>query len=287
MVVDVGRRDDILFTRQPVIHDGALFDDTIQKASPGLIERKRGLPTERYGGYHKARGACYSLVEYEHKGSMLRALEPLYAHELRHMGDIGSLSLLYSKRKGMDVRVILSTIHMDSLIEWNGFPLHIGGRTNDFILFYPALQMLLPDNLYLYCRSLSKYETGRRRKTERPVEYYGLSKERNIELFYHIMEKCDSKPYFEIMQTLHRNMDNIIESFVSSDVQIQADVLIEILHAFHCDQMYTKLKAVGGPGRTGQITLNCRLPQNTKGIYLVNQSPSGLNESRVRLDRGD
>ena len=278
------RRDDILFTRQPVIRDGALFDDTVQKASPGLIERKRGLPTERYGGYHKARGACYSLVEYESKGNTVRALEPLHAHELRDFDDIGSLSRLYSKRKGVEVKVIVPTIRMDSLIDWNGFPLHIGGRTNDFILFYPALQMLLPDDMYQYCRSLSKYEAGRRRKAERSVGYYGLSKERNIELFDHMMEKCDSRPYFEIMQTLHRNMDNIRDRFVSSDVSVQADILMEVLHAFHCDQTYTRLKAVGGPGRTGQITLNCRLPQSVKGIYLVNQSPSGLNVSRVRLD---
>ena len=99
--------------------------------------------------------------------------------------------------------------------------------------------------------------------------------------------KVDIGPYSSVMPSLKKNLYRTKDDFLGSDLGEQATVLWEILKSFRCDASFTSLKSIGGVGSTGRIILNSVLPEESDGIYLVNQSPSGLNENRIRLDRGD
>ena len=277
------RRDDILFTRLPYIQNGPLFDSTIQRAGGGLFNKKRDLPSEIYGGYTKERGACYSLVEYHSEGKTFRSLEVLERHSLHLLENPIALQKHYSDRRGTVVHVIQSRIHMSSLLIWNGFPMHIGGRTNVHIMFNPALQLLLPDDLHDYCRRIQSYI----RDSSPGAEYHGLDRGMNEALYDHLLMKVDIGPYSSVMPSLKKNLYRTRDDFLGSDLWEQATVLWEILKSFRCDASFTSLKSIGGVGSTGRIILNSVLPEESEGIYLVNQSPSGLNENRIRLDKGD
>ena len=172
---------------------------------------------------------------------------------------------------------------MSSLLIWNGFPMHIGGRTNAHIRFNPALQLLLPDDLHDYCRRIQSYI----RDSSPGAEYHGLDRGMNEALYDHLLMKVDIGPYSSVMPSLKKNLYRTRDDFLGSDLGEQATVLWEILKSFRCDASFTSLKSIGGVGSTGHIILNSVLPEESEGIYLVNQSPSGLNENRIRLDKGD
>jgi hypothetical protein len=161
--------------------------------------------------------------------------------------------------------------------------MHIGGRTNVHIMFNPALQLLLPDDLHDYCRRIQSYI----RDSSPGAEYHGLDRGMNKALYDHLLMKVDIGPYSSVMPSLKKNLYRTRDDFLGSDLGVQATVLWEILKSFRRGASFTSLKSIGGVGSTGRIILNSVLPEESEGIYLVNQSPSGLNENRIRLDKGD
>jgi len=281
------RRNDVLLTRFPVIQNGELFDDTLQRAGENLFDRKRDMPATIYGGYQKERGACYSLIEYDSNGTSVRSIEVLQRHSVSLLNDKEALGSYYSKRKGADVRVIIPLIRMHSQMEWNGFPLFIGGRTNQSIVFSPGLQLLLPYDLQAYCRHIHRFATESRLGYARSPDYYDLTSERNVDLLDHIIEKCGKSPYSKVFGTFRKNLSSVRNRFMRSDVSVQTEVLASILKVFGSDPSTANLSKVGGPASTGRIILNSRLPNASDGIFLINTSPSGLRENRVRIDGGD
>ena len=176
---------------------------------------------------------------------------------------------------------------MHSQMEWNGFPLFIGGRTNQSIVFYPGLQLLLPYNLQDYCRHIHRFTLESRLGYARSPDYYDITQGSNLELLDHIIEKCGKSPYSKVFGTFRKNLLSIRDRFIGSDVSVQTDVLASILKVFGSDNSAANLSKVGGPASTGRIILNSRLPNDLDGIFLINTSPSGLRENRVRIDGGD
>lgn len=278
------RRDNILFTKYQYIAKGALFDDNLVRASETLHDRKKGLPASKYGGFDNATGSCYSLVEYEVKGKRVRSLEVLHHYNIRLLNDIPSLKTHYSERIGADVKVIIPSIRMNVLFEWDGFRMHIGGRTGNGIVFYPAVQLLVPDDMYAYCKELYKYDDDRKNRAMKGKAYYSrITDESNAMLYNKLLEKIGSAPFSPIFDALYSNMVKMQSAFVESETLVQADILNGILSALHCNSESTSFKAIGGVGLTGRIIVNKKLTRG-KPIYVVNQSPSGLRESRTRVD---
>lgn len=276
------RRDNIQFTKYSYISKGQLFDDNLLKSKNTLFDRKKDRPAEKYGGYDNVAGACYSLIEYELKGKMIRSLETLHVHELEFI-DNKNLNNHYSAILGTRVHVIIPIIRINSLIEWNGFRMHIGGRTNNSICFTPAIQLLLPDKYYEYCKKLYNYNSDKKERIFRSAEYYGLNCSNNTELYDFFNTKSSEPPYEQMMKSLNNNINISHDEFTNSDILVQSDVLNEILHSFHCDSQTTSFKKIGGVNLTGRIVLNKKLP-TTGEIFIINQSPSGLHENKVRIN---
>ena len=279
------RRNNILFTKQPYIKKGAFFDDNLVRAKENAIERKRGMDTEKYGGYNKPAGACYSLVEYKDKKGAIRSLEVIPVYMLSAIDEPESLRNYHSETLGKDVEVIIPVIRLNTLFEWNGFRMHIGGRTGDSILFYNAINLLMDDEKLKYCKILFKFDTDRKDRMFRPPEYYGISREMNIELYDYLTLKACSKPYGQIMTAFYENLRSGRSEFEELDCLEQASLLNSMLLAFHCNSSNANLKAIKGSTVAGRIQVNKKLPNSMSAeVFIVNQSPSGLWENRVRIN---
>lgn len=276
------RRDNILFTKYQYVVKGKLFDDNLIRAKESLFNRKTGMPASKYGGFDNQTGSCYSLIEYEIKGKTIRSLEVLHLHSIKKLSDVVQLNKYYSDRIGSDVKVIIPVVRMNSLFDWNGFRLHIGGRTNNSIVYYPAVQLLLSDQSYAYCKKLFKFDEDRKNKITRNAEYYGISRDSNIELYNVLLEKIRTDLYQKMMKSLHDNMISISKRFESSDELLQAEILNEVLSSLHCNPETTSFKKIGGVNLTGRIIKNKKLPSD-EVVYLISQSVSGLKESRLKV----
>ena len=56
------------YTRYAFERKGGLFDQQPVRAAAGLVERKAGLDTEKYGGYNKVTASYFLLVKYTEAG---------------------------------------------------------------------------------------------------------------------------------------------------------------------------------------------------------------------------
>ena len=279
------RRNNILFTKQPFIRRGALFDDNLVRAKSNAFEKKRGMDTEKYGGYNKPTGACYSLVEYVDKKRKVRSLEVVPVLMLGAINDPALLRNYHSEILGRDVEVIIPVIRLNTMFEWNGFRMHIGGRTGDSILFYNAVNLLMDDTRMKYCKILFKYDEDRKDRNLRPPEYYGITKELNMDLYDYLAYKSSVKPYDQVLSTFNGNLLSGRDRFEVLGPLEQASVLNSMLLAFHCNNSNANLKAIGESTAAGRIQLNKKLPEGSSAeIFIVNQSPSGLWENKVRIN---
>ncbi len=284
------RRNNILFTKMQFIEHGALFDDQLVRAkenSDALIERKKGMLPTKYGGYNKPTGACYSLIEYQNKGRLVRSLEVLPIFAIHHLDDNEKLEQFFSERIGTNVSIIIPVIRMNAMLEWGGVRVHLGGRTNDSILLYNAEQLLMDDAHYTYCKKLFKFGEDRKARIFHPVDYYGLTSKLNADLFDYLRNKIESEPYCRLptASSFIKNLDSVNNVFLSEDETTQAVFLNEILHTFQCNNTSTDLKGLGGPGTTGRNVVNKKLPDgNAKKVYLINQSITGIMENKTLLN---
>lgn len=280
------RRDNILFTKHSLIESGELFNSQPKRNMNSLVNRKKNLPADRYGGYNSKKGACFSLVEYtDKKGKIMRSIEVLHILDIGLLGDEQALEKHYSDRIGYSVKVIIPLIRTKSLFEVNGFRMHIVEGDEKRVGFIPAVQLLLSDKEYAYCKELYKYNDDKKSKQQLKSEFYGFTPDANVSLFNTFVDKCDSKIYQGTMSTLKSNLIKIKSKFENLDTIGQADILVQILQAYHCNSTYANLKAIDGSGEAGRMRVSNVIKNGTK-TYLVNQSPSGLIENKVRIDLG-
>ena len=61
-------KNSVHYTRYAFERKGGLFDQQPLRAASGLIERKVGLDTEKYGGYNRSTASYFLLVKYMEAG---------------------------------------------------------------------------------------------------------------------------------------------------------------------------------------------------------------------------
>ncbi len=187
------RKNNILFTRQSYEEKGGLFDQNIMKKGKGQIRIKNNtrlsLPIEKYGGYNKAAGAYFILVESIKEKKKMKTIEvvPIYlAMEIAN----GKLKLEDYCRNilGLEAPVILlKKIKINTLFEMDGFRMHLSGRTKNQLLFKNAKQLCLSDERVCYVKKIEKMLADGNDN--------GISDKKNLELYDVMLEMIRNSRY--------------------------------------------------------------------------------------------
>lgn len=285
------RRNNILFTKQQYVASGALFKDLLVRAkanSDALVEKKKGLNPSKYGGYNKPAGACYSLVEYVRKKKTVHSFEVLPIYAVRFAKDTKLLEQYYSEVLGTDVRVIIPIVRMNTLLDWGGVRVHLGGRTSDRVLLYNATELIMDDAQYVYCKKLFSFDEDYKNGIKNSPEYYSITQENNCSLFDYLVSRARSEPYCRLpaFSAMLKNLGSIEGTFKGmADPLTQAKVLNEILHAFQCNPTTVNLSGAGGIKTSGRNDANKVLPDpSIIKVRMINQSITGLDENIIDLN---
>lgn len=276
------RRDNILFTRYSYVGHGKMFDDNVITANGTLFPKKKGLDPTIYGGYNKLRIAAYSLIEYTSKGKKVRALAPIPIYMLDKMNDEVVMQAYFTQDVGCEVSILKRIIRLKSLLECNGVRVYMGGKSDNRISIEPAVQLLIPDEQYGYCKRLFELAEDSKNRINRSIIYYGLTMEQNIKLYDCFIEKSKSNIYFknEELSMTHNNLVKYRSLFETKDVHTQAMILNDILPIFQCNPTLGSLSKLGGVNKLGRTRINLTIGCD---MWLINQSPTGLIESREKL----
>lgn len=230
--------------------------------------------------------AYFCLVEHTKKGKTIRTLEfvPVYlAAEIEKCPERLEEYLTEDRRiEDPDIRI--RKIKIDSLFNFNRFPMHLSGRQGKELIFKPAVQLKMPNGLYTYTKRIVKFtereKTLRKEIVPRPAD--GIDKENNLALFDFLSEKLSKTLYNIAYKTQAQLTSGNKETFANLTEREQVKTLYELLHLFQCKSMRSDLSLIGGPAQTGKLLKSKEITGNDKA-EIIYQSPTGLFEHSVDL----
>lgn len=278
-------KNNVLVTRMPREVKGQLFDLQLMSAGKGQLPKKAGLSVEKYGGYNKLTGAYFCVVEYKDKKKRVRALQPVYVYqkELYERDPIRYCTEIL----GLNEPVIIApVIRTDALVELDGARLLLSSRTGGNLIYKHTYQLAIDGDHENYIRKLEKYvERCAVRRMELPVtKHDGISERENGELYDWFIERCGHKVYAEFTKNMRKDMLDNRAVFDAMSVLEQSKLLLEILKAFKCNAQNPDFSALCKKKTVARISKSMNLG-NFESAYLINQSVTGLYETRIDLLR--
>lgn len=285
-------KNNILVTRRSYEVKGGLFDQQIMKKGKGQVPIKgsdeRLNSIDKYGGYNKAAGTYFMLVESEDKkGNKVRTIEfvPLYLRDKIEADENFAQEYLRTERELLNPRILLPKIKIDSLFKVDGFYMWLSGRTGNQLIFKGANQLLLDSKAAVTLKKALKFV---KRKTENKdlkiISYDAIYEADLIELYDTFLNKIKNTIYHVRLSAQEDTLTKKRELFCGLSTENQCVVLTEILHMFQCQSGAANLKLIQGPGSAGIIVLNNNITKCNQ-ISIINQSPTGIYEQEIDLKK--
>lgn len=263
------------------ISDQTLYGKNIAKEGvylPLKTSDSRLCNVEKYGGFNKATGSYFFLVEHTLKGKRVRTIEaaPLYlVYEKTDNDQQRLLDYCTNILKLVDPDIRLAKIPVQSLVKVNGYFVYITGRSVNSIMLKNAVSMKLSAKYTRYIHYLEKYKREDRINSE-------ISDVENIELYRAIMNKHDTGIYTLRPNPSYKVLKDGENRFLALEINDQCNVLLEILNLTSIGVQPADLTAIGASKNTGKMKMNKKITGNSE-VVLINRSVTGLYESQVDL----
>ncbi len=289
----VMERNNILVTRRAYQVNGELFNQQIVKKGKGQVpikgndkrfEGKEGI--EKYGGYNKATGTYFMLVESDDKkGNRIRTIEfvPLYLCEKISENEEEMLGYLITSIGLKNPRILLPKIKFDTLFKVDGFYMWLSGRTGKQLIFKGANQLILTAKDRTTLKKVIKFVTRKKEnKNLEIVPHDELTTSDLLDLYDTFLDKLSNTIYHVRLSAQVATLTQKREAFCALSDEDKCNILSEILHMFQCQSGSANLTLIGGSANAGILVLNSNITSFPQ-ISIINQSPTGIYEQEIDL----
>lgn len=286
------KKNNILFTRRAYEGTGGLFDQQILKKGKGQVPIKNGTEDtrlnsiEKYGGYNKASGAYFILVQSEDKkGNLIQSIRHIPIYLAKRLESSSENLLQYCQEEfGLkNPRILLPKIKIDSLFVVDGFRMHLSGRSGKQLIFKNANQLIVSDTIQKTLKKALKYcadyKINRNTEISDKVE---LSQQDLQEVYKEFQHKLQNTVYGKRLETQIRTLEKGKEKFNNLTREEKCLLLNEILHLFQCQSATANLSLIGGPKQAGKLGMNNDVSK-LEHISIINQSITGFYEQVIDL----
>ena len=285
-------KNNILVTRRSYQVKGGLFDQQLMKKGKGQVPIKgsdeRLADISKYGGYNKAAGTYFMLVESEDKkGAKMRSVEyvPLYLCARIEKDEETAKEYLEKDRGLRNPRVLMAKIKIDTLFKVDGFYMWLSGRTGSRLVFKGANQLLISEQDARILKKVIKYVNRRKEnKNAVLVEHDELCEEDLSRLYDVFLDKIKNTVYQTRLSTQEKTLTDNRNVFCELSKEDKCVVLSEILHMFQCQSGAANLKLMNGPANAGILLLN-KVISKCNQIAIIHQSPTGIYEQEIDLKK--
>lgn len=285
-------------TQFTLCRKGGLFDQMPLKKKPGLIPLKKGLPTEKYGGYNKATASFYVFARYTVGKKRDVLFTPIELLDFRKYFEspesakecvAKSIAKIIGKEP-QNVELMLNgrILKIHSIISLDGAYMTLSGKAGGGkqLLLSPLLPLLLGED-EIYVKKLESFLKKRESNKELlpNEEYDGISQEMNLRLFDRLVNKLKSWPFNMIPNNpiAYLTKDSARSLFESSNPLAQI-ALLESLIKYAGGKVNTcDLSVVKGPANAGVILKGSKLSTwvgKNQEVRIIDRSCAGLFESQ-------
>lgn len=294
-------KNNVHYTRFAFMRKGGLFDQNPLKASDGLLPRKDGLNTEKYGGYCKSTATAFLPLAYKDKGKKDVMIMPVDLMVAESVFSDEKVAIRYAKNtlekvwKRMDGQITeiefplgLRPLKVNTMLSFDGFRACITGKDSGGvnILFTSMMPLILGNEGELYVKKMENFINKKEKNKSLILNeaYDGISKEKNQKLYDILASKVIEGIYSVPFSSVNEVLKNGYEIFDKLEEEEQVKVLLTLVlllktgRGGNCD-----LSLIGGKSKMGSYRMSSKLSNWKKkfsDVRIVNVSSSGIFEAK-------
>lgn len=290
------------YTRYSFERKGGLFDQQPVRAAEGLIARKDGLPTEKYGGYNKSTASYFLMVKYTEMAKKPKTdimimpvglmvadqvvRDKIYAKEYAQM--------MIAEITGKPIEVIqevsfplgLRKIKVNTLLVMDGFLVCIAGKSSGGlqVLLSSMMSLAMDKEKEQYVKRLENFDKKIKVNSSIKVDekYDALTREENDELYLYLAGKLTSNPYNIVFGGQLELLQSGKSIFEKLSIEEQVATLLSILSIFKTGRTIgCDLKVINGGGKVAALKNSTKLSNWKKSysdVRIIDVSPAGLHK---------
>lgn len=294
-------RNNIHYTKYAFMRKGGLFDQMPLKAAEGLIPRKAGLDTEKYGGYSKATAAGFLIVKYRDKGKTDAMLMPVDGMVSKKVFSDKVFAEKYAKltlekvweRKNGQITDIafplgLRPLKVNTMLSFDGFLACISGKANGgkIIGLSSMMPLVIAPDWEQYVKRLESF-TAKKEKNKNLIlneEYDGISREKNKRLYDILASKVITGIYEKAFSSQITVLQEGYEKFNNLSMEQQVQLLLSLILLLKSGRAGTcDLSLIGGKSKAGSYNIASKIGNWEKkysDVRIIDMSASGIYQSK-------
>ena len=299
-------KNSIRYVRYTYKRKGGLFNQMPERKKAGLVPRKEGLDTAKYGGYNNTTVSSFAVIKCktdviiipvelmcynqffsdidfarEYSYEKLKYILPDKKYKGITKDDIVLPNIGYQNNTGM--RTV--ELKINSIVEVNSYPISLCSKDSKgkYIIVASPVSLIVDKCSEKYIKKIMVFfEKDPNRKI---TSYDNITKEQNLDISDIIMHKCDEKPFsiwskFADMADVLQKKRNI---FIDLSVEEQVKALKEIVSILKSGRsVFCNLSCLNESKQSCISKLGAVLTGNKriKSVVIVDQSPTGLFEKK-------
>lgn len=284
------------FTKYAFMKKGGLFDQMPVSAAEGLTPLKKGLPTEKYGGYNKAGAMFFIPTKYragKKEDILILSVELLHGkHFLEDIEFAREYAIeRTSKILGKQVDDVSFPMGMrpwkiNTVLSLDGFKVCITGfgSKGRSIIVQPMIQFSSDPYWAYYLKKLEVFQE-KHSKNSRLVydaKYDEIDQENNIKLYDLYISKLENTVYAKRPNSPLGTLQKGRKNFISLDISQQVFTLLSIQEVFGRMTVGCDLSLIGGASRaasTANFTATISAwKKSYSNVVVIDSSTTGLYE---------
>ena len=305
MAKKVVSKNNIHYTRYAFCRKGGIFDQNPLRAKEGLLPRKKGLSTEKYGGYNKSTATYFIFARYVEKAKkdkrdvMLVPIDLMVSHKVLSDMDFAlnyvrdEIAEITNKSRDVisDVEFPMGIrpIKVNTKFSFDGFETCITGKASSGrqVGMVSAMSFIVSSEQERYIKRLENYRNKKQNNSNIILDeqYDKINKDDNLILYDAFLLKLSSTIYNKAFPKGCELLQNGREKFMDLNIEEQCIALLIMLNIFKtgragaCD-----LSLIEGPVNALSCIKNSRMSnwkRDYNSVRIIDESASGIyrNES--------
>lgn len=295
MVKKTASKNNAHFTKYAYLKRGGFFDQQPVAAAKGLVPLKRGLDTEKYGGYNKAGVMFFIPVKYTTKKKseiIIMSVEMLYGKRFLKDKDFAETytfrrleNILGKKIDEVSFPLALKPWKINTVLSLNGYKVSLAGigGGGKCLIAQPMTQFTDRPFWNFYLKKLERFDEkcGKYKSFKYSQEHDQISPEENLALYDLYINKYTNTIMKYRVNNPIKTLENGRDTFMKLDIDQQTKVLLNIHRTFARNSTGgVDLQLIGGAGKAAATVNFSSTVSNWKKNYtdvrVIDSSVSGL-----------
>ena len=294
-VIKTAGKNTAHFVKYSTFKTGGFFDQNPVSKAQGLVPIKKGMPTEKYGGYNKAGAMFFIPTKYRSgKKSDVVIMSVELLHGKRFLEDevfareyaVARLEKILGKKiDEVSFPMGMRPWKVNTMLSLDGFRVCITGMANGgkILLLQPVIQFSSGMGRNVYLKRIERFVEKNKNNPDYIYDekYDFVSKDKNLDLFMFYIEKAKNSIYRKRPNSPLKILVDGREKFKELNIVDQCKLLINIHSTFSRQSGGADLSSVGGSKKSSVATLGLSITNWKKSymdIKIIDQSPTGLWE---------